>query len=278
MKQITLPLIAAMAAWLTNASAALLVTEVTGKADVDGKAPLVTMATVPDGSTLSLQANATVVAVDLATGKEYLLKGGQDYRVTPQGPQGSRSKVAATALPAKGMPDIRIAPGMVAQATLVMRSLPKVGAPSPVSPVKTVVISDQPAFRWSPVEAATGYRISIQKPDGSLHWETRTQDVQLTLPATHRLAPGEKYVWRIECQLEGGRTTEASAEFSVAPSAVITQLAALKADAGSPFSRRVLYAALLTEVGAKEEARTLWRELSKERPDDSVLRKFAEAR
>lgn len=262
-----------------DAMAGLLVTEVTGRAEIEGKGTLAILAEISDGARLSLQPGATVVAVDLASGKEYVLKGGQDYRVTPQGPQGSGGGVTATALPAKGMPDIRIAPGMVARAKPATGSRAiRANVLSPISPVKTIVVSDAPLFRWSPVEASNGYRLSILKPDGSLHWEARTRDTQLALPTTHRLAPGEKYTWRIEYFSEGGGTADASAEFSVAPAATIKQLSALKADAHAAFSRRVLYAAMLTEVGAKEEARELWRELAQEKPDDNVLRKFAEAR
>ncbi|MCX7157106.1 MAG: hypothetical protein NTW45_11775 [Rhodocyclales bacterium] len=268
----------AMTFCLTDAMAGLLVTEITGRAEIEGKGAVATLAEISDGSRLSLQADATIVAVDLANGKEYVLKGGQDYRVTPNGPQGIGGSVTGAELPAKGMPDIRIEPGMAAQAKPAARSMATGNVLNPISPVKTVVVSDAPLFRWTPVEASTGYRLSVLKPDGSLHWEARTRDTQLPLSKTHRLAPGEKYVWRIEYFSAGGATSGASAEFSVAPAATIKQLSALKVDASSPFSRRVLYAALLTEVGAKDEARELWKELAKEKPDDNVLRKFAEAR
>lgn len=277
MKSSAMLAMAAAALCTTNAMAGLLVTEVTGIVEIDGKAPVATLAEIPDGAHLSLQAGATLVAVDLVSGKEYLLKGGQDYRVTPQGPQGKG--ISETVLPAAGMAAIHIEPGMVAEAKPATRTRTlQANALSPISPVKTIIISDAPLFRWSAVEASAGYRLSVLKPDGGLHWEARTQDTQLPLPATHRLVPGAKYTWRIEQFSAGGPASGASAEFSVAPAATLKQLSALKADARSPFSRRVLYAALLTEVGAKEEARVLWQELAKEKPDDKVLRKFAEAR
>lgn len=232
---------------------------------------------IPDGARVSLHVNAALVAVDLDSGREYVLQGGREYRMTSQGLQGSG--VSTRELPAKGMADIHIEPGMVARATPPMRSRAiRVHALNPISPVKTIVISDAPLFRWSAVEASAGYRISVLKPDGSLHWEARTRDTQLPLPKTHRLAPGEKYTWRVEVSSEAGAASDARAEFAVAPATTMKQLSALKVDAGSPFSRRVLYAALLTEVGAKDEARALWQELAKERPDDNVLRRFAEAR
>lgn len=271
--------IAAMALCLTDAMAGLLVTEVTGKAEIEGRGAVATLDEIPDGAHLLLQADATLVAVDVGSGKEYALKGGQAYRVTALGPQDSGGSVSATALPVKGMRDIHIAPGMVAQSVPATRSRTlRVNAPSPISPVRTIVVSDAPLFRWSAVEASTGYRLLVLKPDGALHWEARTQGTQLPLPTTHRLAPGGKYIWRVQHYSEGGPASDASAEFSVAPADTIKQLSALKADARSPFSRRVLYAALLTEVGAKEEAKALWQELAKEKPEDNVLRKFAEAR
>lgn len=269
----------AMTFCLTDAMAGLLVTEITGRAEIEGKGAVATLVEIPDGSRLSLQEDAVIIAVDLANGREYVLKGGQIYRVGPNGPQGiGGGSVSGAELPAKGMPDIHIAPGMVAPAKPATRSMARANALNPISPVKTVVVSDVPLFRWTPVEASTGYRLSVLKPDGSLHWEARTRDTQLPLPKTHRLALGEKYVWRIEYFSGDDTASDASAEFSVAPAATIKQLSALRADARSPFSRRVLYAALLTEVGAKDEARELWRELAMEKPDDKVLRRFAEAR
>lgn len=263
--------------FLTDAMAGLLVTEVAGTVEIEGRGTVAMLTEIPDGARVSLHANATLVAVDLGSGKEYVLTGGQEYRVTPQGPQGSG--VSTSVLPAKGIGDIHIEPGMVAQALPAMRTRAiKVNALNPIAPVKTIVISDAPLFRWSAVDASAGYRLSVLKPDGSLHWEARTRDNQLLLPKTHRLVPGEKYTWRVEASSEGGTASDARAEFSVAPATTMKQLSALKVDAGSPFSRRVLYAALLTEVGAKEEARALWQELSKEKPDDNVLRRFAEAR
>lgn len=279
MKSSAILSIAAIAVCMTDAMAGLLVTEVTGKAAIEGGGTVATLDELPDGARLSLQADAALVVVDVVSGKEYVLKGGQDYRVTSQGPQGSDATVPATALPARGMHDIRIAPDMLAPATPAARSRSvRAHAPSPISPVKTIVVSDAPVFRWSAANASTGYRLSVLKPDGTLHWEARTADTQLPLPKSHRLAPGEKYTWRIEYLPEAGPASDASAEFSVAPAATLKQLSALKADARSPFSRRVLYAALLTEVGARDEARALWQELSREKPEDNVLRRFAEAR
>jgi len=268
--------IGAITLCMTEAMAGLLVTEVTGKVEIDGREVVTLLAAIPDGARLSLQADASLIAVDLVSGKEYVLKGGQDYRVTPRGPKGDG--VSETALPAKGA-DIHIGPGMVAQSLPATRSRSsKLNVLTPISPVKTIVVSDAPLFRWSAVEEATSYRLSVLKSDGTLHWAARTQDTRMPLPTTHRLAPGAKYTWRIEQFSERGPASDVAADFAVAPAATLKQLSALKADAGSPFSRRVLYAALLTEVGAKEEARTLWQELSREKPDDKVLRRFAEAR
>lgn len=277
MRSRAIPIVAVTAFFLTDAMAGLLVTELAGTIEIDGKGRVATLTEIPDGARVSLYANATLVAVDLGSGKEYVLTGGQEYRVTPQGPQGNG--VSTSVLPVRGMADIHIEPGMVAEAKPAMRTRAiKVNALNPIAPVKTIVISDAPLFRWSAVNASAGYRLSVLKPDGSLHWEAQTRDTQLPLPKSHRLVPGEKYTWRVEASSEAGAASDARAEFAVAPATTMKQLSALKADVGAPFSRRVLYAALLTEVGAKEEARALWQELAKEKPDDNVLRRFAEAR
>ena len=46
-------------------------------------------------------------------------------------------------------------------------------------------------------------------------------------------------------------------------------------EAGAGFSERVLFAARLDAEGFRDDATIAWRALSRERPDDEVLRKLA---
>lgn len=267
---------------LQSAHAGLLVTDISGNAEIDGRGRVTILAEIPDNARLTLAKDARVVAVDLASGREYLLTGSGSYRVMADGPRDAKGKpVDAKPLPAKNLPDVRLATGKAAQATLVMRSgnTRKFNVPLLHAPARTTVITDTPVFRWSGVEGAEHYRFTLTTPDGRI-WKHTLAAMELALPAEQRLRPGERYTWRIEALASGTQgdrpVAEAATHFDVAPAEVMRRLAELRPAANAPFSRRVLYAAQLREAGADADANELWKALARERPNDDVLKGLAE--
>ncbi len=88
-----------------GASAGLLVTEVNGKAEVEGRGTIVTLMEIPDGSRLNLPAGSSLTVVDLASGREFLLKGGRKYAIAEGGPKAvDGTLLEAKPLPAKNIP------------------------------------------------------------------------------------------------------------------------------------------------------------------------------
>ena len=258
-------------------SAGLLVTEVTGKADVEGKGAIVTLMEIPDGSRLNLSAGSSLTVVDLASGREFLLKGGRKYTIAEGGPKAmDGTLIEAKPLPAKNIPELRIGKGKAAQATLVMRGLRETAVPLLLSPVRTAAITTTPTFRWNAVESAINYRLTLKVKDREPIWDVATRDTELSLPADRALSAGQSYTWKIEAIGASGVLSDASTGFSVADASAMERLAKLKADGNAPFSRRVLYAAQLAESGAVTDAREAWKALASERPDDAVLRALAE--
>ncbi|MBL8491997.1 MAG: hypothetical protein JNM82_14545 [Rhodocyclaceae bacterium] len=261
---------------LVPARAELLVTDVVGVAELEGRGPVKTLDPVGDGGRLAIPAGGRVTAVDLATGREYLLGPGK-YAVQPSGPRSADGKpVEARALPAQNLPPVRIAAARAGQATLVMRSLRKANIPVPLAPVRAATLTDTPEFRWAGVEGAGAYRLTLSRREGGLLWEATVREVQAALPADRRLAAGEHYVWRVEALGEGAVISDASAGFWVAPAEAMERLNALRPGPDAPFARRVLYAAQLREAGVRDAAREEWKRLVRERPDDPVLKELAE--
>jgi hypothetical protein len=257
--------------------AGLLVTEAIGKVEIEGKGPVNTLSQIPDNARLKVPAGAKLVVVDLGSGREYVLPGNFTYLAAASGPQTADGKaVAARPLPTSNLSEVKIVTPKVAQATLIMRTLPKTNVPVLVSPVRTAVISLMPTLRWTPVEAATNYKLTVTQPDGSLVWEVMTRETEITLSADHALQAGGRYTWRVEAMGADGRLSEAAARFTVASAEALKTLALLKPDATATFSRKVLYAAQLREAGAVEDAKLLWQALSREQPDDPVLAALAE--
>ena len=259
------------------AMAAMMVTEVTGKVELSGKGAVSMLAQVADGSRLQVAAGATLVVVDLVSGREFVLTGANTYLTTAAGPTTADGKpVAAKALPASKLSDVRVAPGKLAQATLVMRGAPATRLPVLLSPLRTAVITVLPGLQWEAVEAATSYRLEVTKLDGSLVWETVTTQTSVTVPAGHALQPGERYSWRVEALGPQGKLSDSSSRFSVASKEAIANLDLLTPGVDAPFSRKVLFATQLQEAGAVQEAKVIWKALASERPEDPVLAALAQ--
>lgn len=272
-----------------SAEAGLLVTEVSGKAEVGSPAgsPLKTLDEVPDGAWLTLAAGARVVAVELASGNEFQLSASGRYRVTADGLRNDKGEpVTPRALPAKNLPAVKIAPGRVAQATLVMRSVmprpdgageerDELAPPAEwqVAPLKTTVVSATPTLRWRAVKPASRYRITLVTPYSTSVFTAASGETQFTIPADQALPPGSACSWRLEAQLDEQTIGAETARFRVASEAAIERLARLKPGAGASFAERVLYAAQLAEAGARDEAQELWQALAAERPDDEGVRR-----
>lgn len=279
------------ACFATTADAGLLITEVVGQVEVGStsRTPLKTLDEVPDGAWLTLPAGARVVAVELSSGHEFQLRGGGRYRVAADGLRSEQGEpVPPRALPANNLPAIKIAPGRVAQATIVMRSvMPRPDgfgeaidefAPAPqhlVAPVRTTVVSTTPTLRWKAVELAKTYRITLNTPFSSSVFLAGAEQTEFTVPADQALPPGSACSWRLEARLDQQTVADETGRFRVAPAAAIDRLNRLKPGADATFAERVLYAAQLQEAGARDEASALWQTLSAERPDDEGLRRAA---
>lgn len=256
--------------------AGVLVTDLKGKAETEGKKPVAVLSEIADGGLLDLAAGAQLVATDLASGREYVLVGAGRFRVGKNGVEGLLgASVTPRALPAANLPNVKVAVARVAQATLTMRGGAfSSGGPGPLSPARTAVLGTAPTLRWSPVEGANSYRVTLADEGGKTIFEADTKDSELTLQTKAGLGAGKQYSWRVAAHGANGRLADASTIFSVVPDDLVKLLAQIKPDKDAPHSRWVLYAAQLQEAGAADEARLIWQMLAKERPEDPNLAKL----
>lgn len=260
------------------ALAGLLVTDIRGTVELESKGkPLLTlMAEVPDGATFSVQSGGSLVTVDLSNGREYAIRNAGRYLVEKGNLRSlGGGRVESSSLPARQMPDVKIASARVAQATLVMRSVRKAG-PASASPVNTAVLDTTPVLRWPESAGATGYRVVVRDAAGASLVDSSVTAGPLQLPVAAGLQPGGRYSWRATALREQTVLGEHGGEFSVLGAAEAQRLESFRPQPGAEFSRMALYAALLMEVGATEEARHLWQALRAERPLDPALGKLAE--
>lgn len=138
-------------------------------------------------------------------------------------------------------------------------------------PVDTRLIGDALTFGWDGPRPVDGYQLSLYDSHKQLLYQTSLTANSWT-PSAGLLKAGNTYEWEIMATLENGEVLTARGNFSVADSTTAKTIQAQSPQAGSSFSDRVLYAVFLEEKGFKYDARRLWRELAKERPDDLVAR------
>ena len=119
------------------------------------------------------------------------------------------------------LPAARVLAGLAAAAVLALAVLPSLprtdGADEfrDVRPAASAPVLDPPlasaggleSLRWSSVEGATQYRVTVFDEEGGLVWSSETVDTTIAFPADTALDPGTPYWWRVEARVDFDRWT-----------------------------------------------------------------------
>jgi anti-sigma factor RsiW len=143
---------------------------------------------------------------------------------------------------------------------------------SVTEPVGKVLLTNQPTFRWSPLEGATSYVVEVYDSQFNLV----TTSPQLTSPswAPPALARGKVYTWQVKAMKDGQEIKAPlppapQAKFRVIDQAKVEELArARRAYASSHLTLGLLYA----EAGLLNEAEQELRILQRTNPDSEIAR------
>ena len=258
-----------------------MVTDLQGKATMtaDGRArDLTILAEVDAGTQVQLAAGATLVALYLDAGDEYVFKGPAAIvfkAAQPDVTSGAKPEKRGSSL-GKGGNSIRIKPVGVAQGAMVMRGFRTGARIQLLNLHKTHTLETQPEFRWQALQPGVKYQIEITDDTGRTVQEAQVDAASFKLPAGVPLKEGVPYTWEVSARLPDGRKYSSSADFAVAPADLRSQAEALRPAASAPLSTRVAYAAWLDQMELKDEARKYWKAASAERPDDPRLKALAE--
>ena len=241
-----------------------LVTDVVG--DVrNGQDPLMILAELDAGREIALAAQSTAVVFYVGDGSEWLLKGPGRYRLASKGPEPQDGAPAAQKRPAPAAyRDIKLRPERVRQAAVILRGRNL----TLVSPVNDdVVLNNDVQLAWALDNARdTEFEIELVDVNGRLLHKSKTTAPQLKLPDEVKLAAGQRYTWAVTARERGlPQPLYAIGEFRVADAATRTRVDNARPKADAPFSERVLFVALLEDVGAKGQARDERRRLAAER-------------
>lgn len=281
MRRHSAPLILVLAAAMSSAAhaeIAAMVLDLQGKANLgtgSQRSDVSILTGVEAGSAMQLQSGATLVVLYLTGGAEYLFKGPALIVFQPAGPEVTSGAPPIKRVPAIGT-GVRIKPRGMGQGALVMRHL--AGPPSIqlLTANGTKVLGSQPELRWRAPQPGLTYKLRITDERGrSLH-EAQVDEAVFRVPAAAQLREGIAYLWEVTTRLPDGRGVSGIGRFDVAPSALRNEAAAKREKAADPVSSRVMFALWLAQVELNDEARSAWRALAIERPDDAGLKLMAE--
>jgi hypothetical protein len=277
---LVLPLFLGMAT-SALAQGVAMVTDLQGKATIasaDGRPRDVTiLAELAAGSQVQLGAGATLVALYLDAGDEYVFKGPAAIVFKPAVPEvtsGAKPEKRGSALGAGGK-GVRIKPVGVAQGAMVMRGFRTGARIQLLNLSKTRTLETQPEFRWQEVQAGLKYQFELADDTGRTVYEAQVESTAFKLPASVALKDGVPYTWEVSARLADGKKYSSSADFAVAPADLRTQATALRPAASAPLSSRIAYAAWLDQMELKDEARKYWKTAAAERPEDPRLKALA---
>ncbi len=244
-----------------------LVTDIVGDAStLNGVTePLKLLGELAPNAEVAVGADGQVVVFYLADGNEYTLRGPGRYRLAAKAPEPQKGAPALqrkAAAPAYR--DIRMRIDRVTQGGIVLRGAER---PSLQQPVNETVLNNGVTFGWESFGDAAIYQFELVDQAGQKLLTAETQETELRLPNAVQLKPGQLYFWAIRGRdATAAQTFYRAAQFHVADVATRRRVDAAHPKLDATFSERVLYAALLEEVGARSAA-VAWRQtLAAERP------------
>lgn len=266
-------LLTAGAVWAVERPA--MVADLQGKAVVEGGENVGILSPLSSGVTLALNPQAKLVMVYLKSGDQYELTGPGRYQVgaaAPQALSGAQPVRRKTALAGYGTG--RINPVGKVQAGLLMREA-EIKSLKLLSPSGSHVATERPVFRWEPVPGAAAYHVELDNDAGATVAEGNVGETRFTLPDGVALAEKTHYSWSVDTTVNGQHYVKWG-QFSLLGKSERERVEKLKPAPDAPFAERVLYAAMLEEMGLRDDARPWWQALAAERPNDERLRALAE--
>jgi hypothetical protein len=239
------------------------ITNLRGDVALDGNPRPLLLAELNRGQRITLGREASASVMFIASGKEYLLKGPGEYQVRDTEMTGSTPMpplVRSTDWRASNKVLVQVA--QTSAASVRMRSIAKAKQePRLIFPTEGSIATLQPTFRWRAEPGEAGelvvHAIGEEKP---VH-AAKVRGANYRLPV--RLKPDSDYAWAYAVagnEVGSGRFRTVSAE-------ALQQVELKRPADKAEFSDRVLFALMLREMGATQEAREAWARLAAERSD-----------
>lgn len=280
--------VAASALLLFGAAPALaaavgMVTDLTGKAwrvEAAARQPLAILAYLEPGAVIEVEKGGSVSITLYSPAEEQVFAGPAKLRIEKQGISKLSGAAPAVqrlgALAAEATTRDMAQGGRRTQAAVRMRAMTIGTSIVGLAPDKTALRSTAPRFSWTAVPDVASYRLTLTSGEGIPVLEETVAGTVWNLPADKGLAPGKDYNWMVEATLADGAKLSGKARFNILDAKTATRLAAESPKAGAAFAQRLRHAITLEAAGLEADARELWRELARERPDEPAVRQRAQ--
>jgi hypothetical protein len=249
------------------------VTNLKGDVSIDGSARPALLSEIGKGQKISVSRESALSVMYAASGKEYVLKGPGEYVVKDTeivAPNGMPPVVRTTEwrTSTKALESV----AQTSAASVRMRSIAAAKAPAQVMlfPTSGRVATLQPTLRWRSDAMPGSVEVAVYVPgeEKAVHTGVAA-DGSYRLPIS--LKADTEYVWTLAT---AGQEV-GSARFRTLAADALQKVDAYRPADRAEFSDRVLFAIMLQEMGAREEARDTWMRLSQERADLPELASLA---
>ena len=250
-------------AW--GASVAFL-TNLKGEVALDGNPRPVLLAELSKGQKLTLGKGAQASVMFISSGREYALQGPGEFTVKDTELTALAGAAPATRdTPWRASDKVIVQVSQTSAASVRMRSIavPKADTePKLLYPTQGAVATLQPAFRWRAADEKAGAEFVVT-PSGQEKPAHHAKSAKSAYRLPVRLQPDTEYVWTVTAagnEIGTGR-------FRTLPRESLAQIEKRRPGDKAEFSDRVMFALMLHEMGAVQEARELWARLAQERSD-----------
>ena len=266
-------LMAAVPAAFAGGEGIAFITDMKGEVSVDGNARPTLLSVLLKGQKIVVGKHSLASVMYIATGKEYLLRGPADYTVKDNEIAGSTAMPPQTRETAwKTSNKVLAQAAQTSAASVRMRSIgkPKMAEDRLLFPTQGAVATLQPTMRWRDEPKAPGeLTLIVLGQEKPLH-VARAHGGSYRIPA-RLLAPNTDYLWTVSVagnEIGTGKFRTLSADD-------IAHVEQHRPSDRAEFSDRLMFALMLQEMGAVQEAREAWSKLAQERSDLPELASFA---
>ena len=254
-------LLASLPTW--SAEGIAFISDMKGEVALDGNPRPMLLSELAKGQKITIGKDSHASVMYITTGKEYVLKGPADYLVKDTEIAGNIMPPVSRSTEWRANSRVLSQVAQTSAASVRMRSIaaPKADNAPKSFPADGAIATLQPVFRWKGEEPKAEFTLLVVGQDKPVHVAKSVNGGSYKLPA--KLRPETEYVWTA---VSAGNEVGAG-KFHTLSSDALARVEKRRPSERSEFSDRLMFALLLQEIGATQEAREAWAKLSQERAD-----------